>query len=147
MGILKKKEGVHFLGGTLSIPNGWRWLSDFEFYNMHCFFYSGKTLGDTGSAQSKLFTLISPDLLALKVFSFIWVTLSTRAASSQPCSKLCSSVTVYVAQCKHNIFYQTLPCRVGGIFMTSCVFFIQQKCDAAQVICDCFGPKKADAVD
>lgn len=42
---------------------------------MQLFFtLSGKTLRETGSMQSKLLALISLDLLALRVFSFIWVT-------------------------------------------------------------------------
>lgn len=35
----------------------------------------------------------------------------------------------------------------SGQHFDDVMFFIQQKCGAAQVICDCFGPKTADAVD
>lgn len=44
-------------------------------------------------------------------------------------------------------FLSNITMQSGWHFHDKLCFFIQQKCDAAQVLCDCFGPKKADAVD
>lgn len=66
-----KNDKVNLLEDMKRIPSALKLLSDLEFYDMRFFFYSGKTLRETGSAWSKLLALISPDLLAFKVFSFI----------------------------------------------------------------------------
>lgn len=93
----KERERAHILGAMKSIPSGWKWLSDLEFYNMYFFFF-GKTQRETRLAQRKLIALISPNLLALRGFSFIWVTFCLNELPVFSTAQNCHSITMNGAQ-------------------------------------------------